>query len=376
MPVCASGHSPSRMPRVAIDYGGVLGDWDSPPNMESMRSVRAIVSDFGSENVFILSKSGERTRAATIQTLCNVEFFTFTKLLARNVLFCGMDNDGSVLISEGAMTDCWAAPRSWRYFADTGCPRVAPRGVGKGAVGRCFMLTTLLDDHPRNLSDFYDHVRLNQEMRGGDAILLLQAVFGSDVRLSSDRRHLACWTWADVQRQLGRHYVGFLKQPTVLSSALGGYSMRPLAVTHTHPPALGEESRADLERRSAFPKHKPIRDTDDSITPMVIHTQPPAISEERRADLERRSALLKRKLLGDTGDSIVPIEKKMPRAKPLPLPAPAPTGSSEPKEVESLPGARCISMSIVARGFVPTASVKQKRGAIMHSSVRLLDGQK
>lgn len=117
----------------------------SPP---CMAAVKELVTHFGAENTYVLSKCGQNMQQGTVIFLTRNDFFGQTGLSPNNVIFC-TERSGGTFKTWGNL----GAPEDWagvtaedlQHFGKGG-PRVAKGKVGKGAVGKELGMTCLIDD--------------------------------------------------------------------------------------------------------------------------------------------------------------------------------------------------------------------------------------
>jgi hypothetical protein len=117
----------------------------SPP---CLAAVKELVTHFGADNTYVLSKCGQNMQQGTVIFLTRNDFFGQTGLSPNNVIFCTERSGGTFKTwgNLGAPED-WAGvtPEDLKHFGKGG-PRVAKGKVGKGAVGKELGMTCLIDD--------------------------------------------------------------------------------------------------------------------------------------------------------------------------------------------------------------------------------------
>lgn len=113
------------IPRIAIDCGNVISITDTgscnnlaqvvdaSPSDDCVRAIRSIVTTFGPNNVFVLSKCKRAMQQAVTVMFGRTCFFERTGLLPSNVLFCTQRSGGNPP-SEAEMRAAGRAPQGLR----------------------------------------------------------------------------------------------------------------------------------------------------------------------------------------------------------------------------------------------------------------------
>ncbi len=124
------------------------------PTLECTETCRQLVSLFGTDNTFILSKCKTKIQHATVRFLSNPipelenqSFLEYTQISPRNVLFCTQKCGGIEYI-----------PVKFKPLLcdqNGNGPRVAINPVGKGAIASTLGLTHLIDDRIECLLSFF-----------------------------------------------------------------------------------------------------------------------------------------------------------------------------------------------------------------------------
>jgi hypothetical protein len=210
--------------RLGIDVGGVLSqkiDTDDrrgnlaltmlrdAPTKACIKVVSALVSRFGADNVFILSKCGAATQRGTIVWLNHYDFFAKTGLRPDHVVFCvnrtGIEGEGTKVnfspirepSGERMRELCKATGRDEQvlrgYFgaakeASAACPLLGG-GCGKGVVAKELRLTHFIDDRIECLHSVFFEGWLTTKQAGDFATVSNRSamlLFGSDEELPAD----------------------------------------------------------------------------------------------------------------------------------------------------------------------------------------------
>jgi len=155
--------APNKMkPALAIDCGNVISITDTDTGggtlyqkvmrgiiaPDCISAIKILVSHFGVDNTYVLSKCGTNMQQGTVIFLTRNNFFEETGLSPRNVIFCTERKGG-----EFTKWNNLKAPEDWNNVKPTDLvnfghegPRVANGKVGKGVIGNELKMTCLIDD--------------------------------------------------------------------------------------------------------------------------------------------------------------------------------------------------------------------------------------
>jgi len=149
-------------PTLAIDCGNVISITDTDCGggslyqkvmrgviaPECIKAIKTLVTHFGVENTYVLSKCGTNMQQGTVIMLTRNNFFEQTGLSLNNVIFCTERSGGKFTRWQNLKApEDWphVKPEDLKNFRTDG-PRVASGKVGKGIIGKELGMTCLIDD--------------------------------------------------------------------------------------------------------------------------------------------------------------------------------------------------------------------------------------
>jgi len=187
--------SPIEFFDAACDYSQTLTCNSATPTEEAVHRAAQIIRMIGKDHTWMLSFCNKKGQTITMRKLLAVDFFQRTGWRRDRIIFC-QSRTGS---KERPLTMADMKPVE---NSPVEGPVYAPRGYGKGVVGKLYGLHALLDDKRSYLDDFAEW--------NPDALLLQAAwytvPYGDDI---CNQARL-CRTWDDalagLRRGLVAHY--------------------------------------------------------------------------------------------------------------------------------------------------------------------------